>query len=438
MTARGVIVAAPASGSGKTLITLGLLRALKDRGLRLAGAKAGPDYIDPGFHRAASGRYSANLDVWAMRPATLGHTLAGLEQDAELIVAEGVMGLFDGIGAKGLGSTADLAERLGWPVVLVVDARGASASVAATLRGFANHRPGITVAGVIANRVGSANHASVIEQACRAACPDVAWLGALPRDAELALPERHLGLVQAIEHPALERFIAYAAVLAARHLDLDRLIALAQAGHDLPRSDEPALPPLGQRIALACDAAFQFHYRSVLDGWRDAGAEIAPFSPLLDEPPHDDADAVYLPGGYPELHAAHLAQAEKYRAGMLAAARRGAAIYGECGGYMALGQALIDGEGQRYPMLGLLPLVTSFADRKLSLGYRQASLRADGVLGTAGSGFRGHEFHYAQTCEQGDAPALFDLADAEGRALGPAGLAVGRVAGSFMHLIDRA
>lgn len=436
--ARGVIIAAPASGSGKTLVTLGLLRALKHRGLKVAGAKAGPDYIDPAFHQAASGRPSVNLDIWAMRPGTLGTSLAGLEDDAELIVAEGVMGLFDGIGAEGRGSTAELATSLGWPVILVVDARGAAASVAATLRGFATHHPDVTVAGVIANRVGSANHANVVEQACKAACPEIVWLGALPRDVELVLPERHLGLVQAIEHPALERFIDNAASLVARHIDLDALVALARPSKTLPRSDDPPLAPLGQRIALACDVAFQFQYRSVLDGWRLAGAEILPFSPLLDEPPRDDADAVYLPGGYPELHGATLAAAERYRAGMIQAAARSAAIYGECGGYMALGEGLIDGGGVRHRMLGLLPLVTSFAERKLSLGYRQVALRSVGALGGAGQNFRAHEFHYAQTITRGDASALFDVADAEERALGSVGLVIGRVAGSFIHLIDRA
>jgi cobyrinic acid a,c-diamide synthase len=435
---RGLIIAAPSSGAGKTTVTLGLLRALRQAGLRVAGAKAGPDYIDPAFLAAAVGRPAPNLDVWAMRPATLDAILAGLD-DTALIVVEGVMGLFDGIGARGDGSTADLAQTLGWPVVLVLDARGAAASVAAMLRGFATHRPDIAIAGMIVNRVGSASHGAVVDQACAAACPHVRRLGALPRVAELALPERHLGLVQAREHPDLEAFIVRAAELVARHTDLAALRALAEPALTLMPDDMAAAwPPLGQRVALADDAAFGFRYPHLLDAWRRAGAELAPFSPLADAAPDPRADAIYLPGGYPELHAGRLAGNRVFLDGLRDAARRRVPIYGECGGYMVLGRALIDGDGTAHAMADLLPLVTSFAERSLHLGYRAATVLADGALGRAGTRFRGHEFHYARIVEEGPGTKLFEASDAHGNHRATVGQVAGSVSGSFIHLIDRA
>ena len=434
----GLVIAAPASGAGKTTVTLGLVRALRDAGVRIAGAKAGPDYIDPGFLAAAAGRPAPNLDVWAMRADTLRAIVAGLE-DAELVIVEGVMGLFDGIGATGRGSTAELARALGWPVVLVLDARGAAASVAAMLRGFATHHPDVKLAGAIVNRVGSAAHATLIAEACAAAGVAVPVLGALPRDPELGVPGRHLGLVQAIEHPRLEAFVARAGGLIARHVDLAACRALAAPGRPTLVGDgAPPLPPLGRRIAIADDAAFGFRYPHVLDGWRRAGATLLPFSPLADAAPNPDADAIYLPGGYPELHAAQLAGNRGFLEGVRAAARRGAAIWGECGGYMVLGRTLIDAAGAPHAMAGLLPLVTSFADRALHLGYRNVRLAAAGALGAAGSSFRGHEFHYARIVEEGPGAPLFEASDAEGRAAAPAGRVLGTVAGSFIHLIDRA
>jgi cobyrinic acid a,c-diamide synthase len=435
---RGLIIAAPASGTGKTLVTLGLLRALRQAGLAVAGAKAGPDYIDPAFLAAASGRPAPNLDVWAMRPQTLAAILAGLG-DVALVVVEGVMGLFDGIGAAGAGSTAELAQALGWPVVLVLDARGAAASVAAMLRGFATHRADLAIAGLIVNRVGSAAHAALIDAACAAACPDVRRLGALPRTASLVLPERHLGLVQAREHDGLEGFIAAAAALVARHVDLAGLRGLAApALPSMAEDGAAAWPPPGQRIALADDDAFSFRYPHLLEGWRRAGAELAPFAPLDDAAPDQRADAILLPGGYPELHAGRLAGNRRFLDGLRAAARRGVAIYGECGGYMVLGRALIDADGTAHAMADLLPLVTSFADRQLQLGYRAATLLADGALGPAGTRFRGHEFHYAGIVEQGPGAALFEASDAQGGNRMAVGRVVGSVSGSFLHLIDRA
>jgi cobyrinic acid a,c-diamide synthase len=438
MAGRGLILAAPASGSGKTLATLGLLGALRRRGRRVAAAKAGPDYIDPTFHAAASGVPCRNLDPWAMRPETLAGLVATLTAEAEIVLCEGVMGLFDGTGPDGeAGSTAALARLVGWPVVLVVDASRQGASAAALVAGFAHHDPAMPLAGVILNRVAGTRHRALLAGALARHLPEIPWLGALPQDPALALPERHLGLVPAGEAGAAEAVIARAAAAVAAHLDLDRLLALARPSLLAAAPPAAPLPPLGQRIAVARDDAFLFAYPAVLAGWRQAGAELSFFAPLADETPAADADAIYLPGGYPELHAGRLAAA-RFLAGLQEAAARGAAVYGECGGYMVLGESLVDAAGRAHPMAGLLPLATSFAEPRLHLGYRDARLIAAGPLGPAGAGFRGHEFHYATILAEGEAAPLFALADSCGGDLDPAGLRRGAVMGSFLHLIDRA
>jgi cobyrinic acid a,c-diamide synthase len=352
-TAPGFIVAAPASGHGKTTVTLGLIAALRRRGFGVGSFKVGPDYIDPAFHTVASGRPCLSLDDWAMREATVAAIAGQVSGGADIVVGEGVMGLFDGA-PDGTGSTADVAERLDLPVILVLDVRAQAASAAAVVHGFSTFRSGLDVAGVVFNRVGSEGHARTLEAACKDR--PQALLGCLPRDEGLALPERHLGLVQASEHAALETFIERAASAVETHLDLDRLIALARPMRMAGESAAAVIDPLGQRIAVARDCAFAFAYPHVLDGWRAAGAEVSFFSPLADAAPAADADAVYLPGGYPELHAGTLAGNRRFLAGLQSAAGRGAAVYGECGGYMVLGRVLVDGEGQPHEMAGLLPV----------------------------------------------------------------------------------
>lgn len=437
-TAGGLILAAPASGGGKTLVTAGLLRALRGRGRRVAAAKAGPDFIDPTFHALASDGPCPNLDAWAMRETSLAATVARLEARAEIVLCEGVMGLFDGTGTTGeTGSTAELARRIGWPIVLVADVRGQGASVAALLRGFAGHDSGSTVAGVVFNRVSGARHKSLVEAAAARHCPDLAILGSLPGHPELALPERHLGLIPASENAAAAAVVERAAAAVEAELDLDRLTRLARPARRLGASRGAAsIPPLGRHIAIARDAAFAFIYPTLVDDWRRAGTTIAWFSPLAGEPPDPRADAVFLPGGYPELWASRLAAAEAFLDGLRRAAAAGKPVYGECGGYMVLGEALIDAAGNRHPMVGLLPLVTSFAEPRPSLGYRQVALVADGPLGPAGAVFRGHEFHYATTVREGGADRLWRATDASGAAVGALGLRRGPVFGSFVHLID--
>lgn len=438
MRGAGLILAAPASGSGKTLATAGLLRHLRGRGVRVAAAKAGPDYIDPTFHLLASGRPCLNLDAWAMRGQTLAALVAQLEAEADLVLCEGVMGLFDGTGHDGeMGSTAALARLTGWPVVLVVDARRQGASAAALIAGFARHDPAVPVAGVILNRVSGARHRGLLEGALARHLPDLPCLGCLPADAALGLPERHLGLVPAGEQSQAEVAVGRAAAVVRGAIDIERLLGMAQPSRLAEAREPMPLPPLGQCIAVARDGAFLFAYPAVLDGWRCQGASLSFFSPVSDEPPDAAADAVYLPGGYPELHAGRLAAAERCLTGLRRAAASGAAIYGECGGYMLLGESLTDADGAAHRMAGLLPLETSFAERRLHLGYRQVRLLTGTPLGAQGHRFRGHEFHYATTLRAGDAEPLFALSDSCGADLGPSGMRRGSVFGSFIHLIDR-
>ena len=427
---RGLVIAAPASGSGKTTVTLGLLGALRRRGLPVVSAKAGPDYIDPAFHEAATGEPCVTLDAWAA-PAEQLRARAVRRRGSHLVV-EGAMGLFDGAPEEehplGTGSTADVAAALGLPVVLVLDVAGMGQGAAAVAAGIAGFREDIHVAGVILNRLGSARHEAIVRGAVETVLP---VLGALPRRDDLALPSRHLGLVQAGERADLEAFIGRAAEWVAEGCDLDAILADAAYVHG-PAAPPVHMEPLGQHIAVARDLAFGFAYAHMLDDWRALGAEVSLFSPLADEGPGVDADAVFLPGGYPELHAGKLAAAAGFRKGMERAARSGALIYGECGGYMALGEGLVDSAGARHRMLGLLRLETSFAEPKRHLGYRRLStlggLPWHGML-------RGHEFHYATTVRAEGDP-LFLAHDAEGADLGEAGLRNGRVMGSFAHVIE--
>ena len=434
MTARGLIVAAAHSGAGKTTATLALLAALKRRGIAVRAAKAGPDYIDPAFHAAAIGAPSVNLDSWAMSPALLDAMAAHAAAGAEIFVIEGVMGLFDGAnGAAGRrGATADLAAHFQLPVVLVLDVARQAQSAAAVVRGFAGHDPAVQIAGVILNRVASERHRALVAEAIAAL--GIPVLGAVPREAALTLPERHLGLVQASEHADLATLLGRLAAMAERHLDLD---AIAASAAPLPiklATAPSAVPPPGQRIALAQDQAFSFVYPHLLGAWQKAGAEILPFSPLADEPPPEAADCCWLPGGYPELHADALAAARRFRDGLkrFAATRP---VHGECGGYMVLGQSIEDADGRSHPMVGLLGHTTNFAKLKLHLGYRSAHLLADSILGRKGVIVRGHEFHYASLNSGGDDEAFAELRDGEGRMLGNAGGRRGRVTGTFFHAI---
>lgn len=419
----GLLIAAPGSGAGKTTVTLALLRHLKSLGIDVRGAKSGPDYIDPRFHEAASGAPCSNLDAWAMPPDRLRSLAAG----EGLLIVEGAMGLFDGAPPNGKGAAADVARALGIPVILVVNASHMAQSVAALVHGFATHDPEVPIAGVILNNVGSGRHETMLRTAL--APLGLPVLAALHRTASLALPSRHLGLVQAGERSDLDLFLDTAAACLAQSLDADALLSLA-ATLRRPTGTPARFAPPGQTIAIARDQAFAFCYPHLIADWRTQGAEIRFFSPLADEPV-PEADFIYLPGGYPELHAGRLAAAKNFRNSIINAAQN-TVIYGECGGYMTLGERLVDADGTAHDMLGLLPLATSFQKRKLHLGYRQLSALNGPFRGT----FAAHEFHYASTLSTGKAPPLFAARNAEGDALPDMGLVSGNVSGSFAHLID--
>lgn len=425
---RGLVLAAPHSGSGKTVVTIGLMRALRRCGVTIAPAKIGPDYIDPQFHQIASGVPSLNLDGWAMRPETLdrfgGHMLEG----GGFSVIEGVMGLFDGAvkpGVLGHGATADIAKFLGLPVVLIVDCAGMGQSVAALVKGFAGYDPKVEIAGVILNKLGSLRHVDMM----RGALAEIGMkvVGAVPRSDDMVLPSRHLGLVQAGEHDDIEARIEAIADHIERHVDLPELVGAAglmrrRVGNEAGVGIEPG----GQHVAVARDEAFRFFYPHMETGWRQGQVTLSFFSPLEDEAPDENADAIFLPGGYPELFGGRLAAAGRFKAGVRQAAKAGKPVYGECGGYMVLGEGLVDKDGAGHEMIGLLKLETSFAKRKLHLGYRH-------VADEGGARFRGHEFHYATVGREAGTPLYHDV-DGECRY----GLRDKTVSGSFVHLIDNA
>src|ERR1700757_1765247 len=350
MMRRALLISAPASGNGKTTLTLALARAYRDRGLAVQCFKSGPDYIDPAFHAAATGRSSVNIDSWAMPRETIA-ALVARGNDADIVLAEGSMGLFDGVatpGRSGSGASADIAEMMGWPVLLVLDPAGQAQTAAAVAAGLRDFRPRVRIAGVVLNRVASPRHEDLIRRAMAAA--NIPVLGALPRHAPIALPERHLGLVQAEELHRLNELVGEAVL---------KLAESATGFAELNPSSGRHITPPGQRIALARDAAFSFIYPHIIEGWRAAGAEIMPFSPLADEGPSDGADVGWLPGGYPELHAGRLAANDNFRERLrtFAATRP---VHGECGGYMVLGAGLVDKEGTRHAMLGFLWLEPTF------------------------------------------------------------------------------
>jgi cobyrinic acid a,c-diamide synthase len=432
---RGILLAAPRSGSGKTTLTLGLLRALRQRHIQVAGLKCGPDYIDPAFHAAATGRPSLNLDSWAMKPELLRSLARHAGTNSDILICEGSMGIYDGVPpAKGRsGASADVAAALGLPVLLLLDVSGQAQTAAAIVKGCMTYDLRIKVSGVVLNRVGSSRHLQLVSEAVEAL--GVPVVGRMPKSDSVGLPERHLGLVQAGETVDLDSKLDAMAAFVEEHVDIDRIVHdLATEMNTTSIRPRVALRPPGQRIAIARDEAFSFIYPHILLGWRNMGAEILFFSPLADEPPPADCDVCWLPGGYPELHAARLAASSRFLAGLRSAATE-IPVHGECGGYMTLGETLTDASGVDYQMAGLLSVRTSFAKRKMQLGYRDACLAAANCLGARGTRLKGHEFHYASVVAMGTDEPFATVADAYGSDPAPAGSRRGHVTGSFFHVI---
>ncbi|MCO1655812.1 cobyrinate a,c-diamide synthase [Pseudonocardia humida] len=421
MTPRALVVAAPSSGSGKTTVATGLMAALRRRGTSVAPFKVGPDYIDPGYHTLAAGRPGRNLDPVLVGADLIGPLVRHGAAGAEIAVVEGVMGLFDGRVGDGAGSTAQVAGLLRAPVLLVVDCRGQSRSLAALLHGFRSFDPDVRVAGVVLNRVGSPRHEAVLRTAAEEV--GVPVLGALPRRDALAVPSRHLGLVTAAEHgSAATAAVDAMAELVAEHVDLDAVVALAA-----PLPAGPAWAPQVEagppvRVAVFGGAAFTFGYAEHVELLAAVGAEVAVVDPLLDEELPADTAALVLPGGFPEEHVAALGANEALLAAVRAAVAAGAPVHAECGGLLYLCTEL-DG----VPMAGVLPARAAMTGR-LTLGYRDAVALSDSPLFATGSRVAGHEFHHcAVTAPAGPAPAW-------GRRGGvPEGWVHGRVHASFLH-----
>lgn len=435
---KSVVIAAPMSGSGKTTVTLGLLAALKRRGLQPAPFKVGPDFIDPGWHGAACGRHSVNLDGWMCPERFVRETFALHSEGADLAVIEGVMGLFDGIDATSdLGSTAQVARLLDAPVILVIDARSQARSAAALVSGFARFDPRVNVAGVIFNNVGSENHARILGQAIASSVADVRVLGCIPRDCGLTIPSRHLGLVTAGENPLQGAFLDRLAVAMEQYLDLDGIVSLADQGGQVLTFDKPVkcqdLPPMTPvRIAVARDEAFCFVYEDNLRLLREAGAGLVEFSPLRDADLLAGVSGIYLPGGYPELHAERLAANAPLKTAIREAVEAGMPVYAECGGFIYLTRGLA-GENPA-PFVGVFPVTTRMLPRRKALGYREVEFLADNVIGCKGTVARGHEFHYSETEEMpGEVERLYRVKK-HGADLGLEGYRYRNCLGSYIHL----
>ncbi len=431
--AAGVVVGGVASGVGKTTVTAGLAAALRHRGLRVQPYKAGPDYLDPTHLSAFAGRACRNLDTWMLPAAHVRELFTRALGDADVAVVEGVMGLHDGrSGTDGAGSTASLARLLRLPVVLVVDASAMARSAAAIVLGYQQLDPALRFAGVILNRVAGAGHAAM----CTSAIEEVTGLpvfGWLPRDGEIALPERHLGLTPALDAPPAPELEARLVTLIETHVDIDALRArMANIDPDTSRRLFPRESvPRRARVAFARDEAFHFYYQDSLDLLAAWGAELLPFSPLTDSALPAGVDAVLLGGGFPELAAEQLASNAPMLEAIRGAAARGTPIYGECGGLMYLGSRLTSFDGAQHTMLGLVPASSVMTTDRLTLGYREVRSLGTPFL-AAGESVRGHEFHWS-TLETpaSEAGAAYRVLDGEPR---PEGFRVGSVTATYVHL----
>ena len=444
-----LVIAAASSGAGKTSFTLGLLGALRARGLEVAAFKAGPDYIDTQLHAAVLGRPSRNLDIRLMGRGAVLACLARNGADNALSVIEGVMGLYDG---SSLGtSTADLAVLTASPVLLLVDASASAESAGAVALGFASYRRDVRVAAVVLNRIAGEEHFEAAKAAVYAAT-GLPVLGYLPSDPALSLPERHLGLVEPGDSPDFDRAASALAAAVEAHVDLDALVALAQGAPDLapaaaavrpaavdPASARPAPDPRGPlRVATARDAAFSFYYEDNFDAMRDAGLEPVFFSPLEDPALPTGVSGLYLGGGYPELHAAALGRNDAMRDSIRRAAAAGLPVFSECGGYLYLLESLEDLEGRAHAGCGILPGRARMGRKLAALGYREGRTLRDSVLGPAGTLLSGHVFHFS-TVEGAEGVLSLGLPAPAGagrpaRPPEPDGSARGSAFGSYLHL----
>jgi len=425
-----LVIAAPASGHGKTSVTLALLAALRRRGIRVAPFKVGPDFIDPGHHALACGRESRNLDGWICSREVVEQTFGRGCGGAQQAVIEGVMGLFDGAsGSDEVGSTAQVARWLNGRIILVVDAGRQARSAAALVKGFVEFDPSLTFAGVIFNNVASANHAELLREALESTSGLPPLLGCLARDNTVALPERHLGLLTADEAGSDAAFFERLADWLEKGVDIEGLVA----AYDMRAFDETCQTqektPRQVRIGVARDAAFCFYYRDNLEALEAAGAELVEFSPLHDAKLPEGLDGLYLGGGYPEVHAKKLAGNASLREEIRQRIGAGMPVYAECGGLVYLSRT-VDG----HEMCGVLPAEARMLDKRKALGYREIRLTADGPLGVAGTRVRGHEFHYSELEMPDEVECSYRVFDRKGRELSPEGYRLNNLLASYVHL----
>ncbi|KRW91445.1 cobyrinic acid a,c-diamide synthase [Alicyclobacillus tengchongensis] len=432
-----LVVAGTHSGVGKTTIAIALMRALSRGGLRVQGFKVGPDYIDPSYHAVATGRAGYNLDTWMTHADIVREIFDRASQTSDISVIEGVMGLFDGKDPlSNMGSTAAVCTLLEAPVLLVIDAAASARSAAALVHGFQTFDPQVKIAGVIANRVAGAGHFALVRTAIESSC-GVPVVGYLPTNADLTLPERHLGLVPAAEQKSLDEWLDGLALSLERTVNIEEVSRLAHTANawtaQAPRLFAGAATTPTTRIAIAQDEAFNFYYQENLDLLRFYGAELLPFRPLANEPVPQGAHGLYLGGGFPEVHLARLTQADKAFASLRAAVTAGMPVWAECGGMMLLADAIIDRAGKRFAMAGVLPVSVEMTERLAGFGYREVEMAPGGLLDGVGGQLRGHEFHYSRIAARDDslAPA-YVVRQGENRR--PEGFSKGSVIAGYTHI----
>jgi cobyrinic acid a,c-diamide synthase len=430
-----VVIAGVSSGVGKTTIVTGLLAALTERGLKVQSYKVGPDYIDPGFHRLASGKNAHNLDTWLVPPATLAEIFASTAAGNDIAVIEGVMGLYDG-GRAGVSSTAAVAKMLKAPVVLVIDAKSMGESAAAIAWGFKTYDPDLNLAGVIINRLGSESHRLMVCEALdRLGIPVI---GTVFRNHELVMPERHLGLTPVTEQDAAAA-VAEMGRQISRQVSVDELLALAKTAEPLRKSDGNAALQSKRdkvRIGVAQDDVFTFYYPSSLEVLSEFGAELVPFSPLKDSQ-LPAVDGLVLGGGFPEMFVAELSANTAMRGSIVRAAASGMPIYAECGGLMYLARQIIDFNGQAYDMTGVIPAVCEMQAKLETVGYVETTALTDNVLCAGGEMLRGHEFHFSRMFpdkKEEEFPWAFTFKKMRTGARYRGGYAAGQVLASYLHM----
>jgi cobyrinic acid a,c-diamide synthase len=440
---KGFLVAGTSSGVGKTTVALAIMAALRKRGFAVQPFKCGPDFLDTGHHSQVCGRVSRNLDTWMLNADENREAFAKASVAADVVIAEGMMGLFDGVaGSSEAGSSAEIAKLLGLPVVLVTDAAMSARSLAAVVRGFEVFDPELRLAGVVLNNVGGDSHFRMIEESIMSAS-QVPVLGWLPREPAIAIPERHLGLHSAIEQVETSQRICSLAALAERHLKISHLLEilpeLSPVSSAPPRQGEAdagnSAAPV--RLGVARDRAFQFYYEDNLDLLRESGAEIVPFSPISDEMLPPDLDGLYLGGGYPELYAEQLS-GNRQLLDHIRKFAQAKPVYAECGGMLYLAQELKTSTGERYPMAGIVPLAVEMTGHLVDFGYVDVEFTRDCILGPRSTAVRGHSFHYSRAVSRDAMETAYRVTYSLSRGSGQEGYCRSNLLASYIHLHFRA